>query len=71
MEEKKVKQIEIPASLYRNIESRIKDTGFQSVDSYVTYVLRKVLSEDMETESLSEDEENRIRERLKSLGYLE
>jgi Arc/MetJ-type ribon-helix-helix transcriptional regulator len=65
-------EIEIPASLYRRIEERIKDTEFQSVRDYVVYVLREVLSEDEpEDEELSDEDVEKIKKRLKSLGYLE
>ncbi len=71
MEEEKRKQISIPASLYRSIEGRIKDTGFESVDGYVTYVLREILSEDEEEETLTEEDEEKVKERLRSLGYMD
>jgi len=72
MQEERTVEISIPRSLYRNIEERIKDTGFVSVSKYVTYVLREVLAEDVdEEEPLNREEEERIRERLRSLGYLE
>ena len=71
MEEEKLKQISVPASLYNSIEGRIKDTGFESVDSYVTYVLREILSEDEEEETLTEEDEEKVKERLRSLGYMD
>lgn len=64
------KRISIPSSLYRKIEGKIKETGFTSVDDYVVYVLREILSEDEEDEFTEEDEE-KVRERLRSLGYLD
>ncbi len=64
------RDISIPQSLYKRIQERIKGTGFSSVDEYVTYVLREVLSEDEAGEFTEEDEE-KVRERLRSLGYLE
>ena len=62
--------IPIPSSLYRRIERRIENTGFESVDSYVAYVLRELLAED-ERERLTEEEEERVKERLRSLGYID
>ncbi len=71
MEEKMV-TVEIPASLYAKIEGIIKDTGFKSVSSYVTYVLREVLAEDEEEQEVfSKEDEERVKERLRSLGYLD
>ncbi len=70
MEKERFMKISIPSSLYRKIDERIKETGFNSVDSYVAYVMREVLSDDEEEEFTEEDEE-KVKERLRSLGYLD
>ncbi len=66
--------VSIPVTLYNRIKELIKDTGFTSVSSFVTYVLREVVAdmerEKMESETISEEEKKRILERLKALGYL-
>ncbi|RLI40665.1 CopG family transcriptional regulator, partial [Candidatus Bathyarchaeota archaeon] len=51
----------------------IKGTGFSSVSGYVTYVLREVLSEEEEEEKevFSKEDEEKIKARLKALGYIE
>ncbi|AMQ18881.1 hypothetical protein [Thermococcus peptonophilus] len=66
-------EIKIPKSLYDKIKERIEDTGFDSVDDYVTYVLREVLAnlEEDEEEVFSEEEEEKVKERLRALGYLD
>jgi Arc/MetJ-type ribon-helix-helix transcriptional regulator len=66
-------EIKIPKSLYDKIKERIEDTGFDSVDDYVTYVLREVLAnlEEEEEEVFSEEEEEKVKERLRALGYLD
>jgi len=66
------KNISIPASLYERIEERIKGTNFSSVESFVTSVLTQLLEEGRGQEGvLSQEEEEQLRERLRSLGYLE
>ena len=72
-EGKKFTTISIPTPLAGKIKKRIKGTGFTSLSSYVTYVLREVLS-GMEQESdvaFSKEDEERVKRRLKALGYLE
>jgi metal-responsive CopG/Arc/MetJ family transcriptional regulator len=63
--------IKIPKTLYNNIQSIIKDTGFSSVTDFIVYVLRDVVSTRPEDTSalLSKGEVESIRRRLKSLGY--
>jgi len=65
--------VSIPTALARKIEQRIKGTPFPSVSAYVTYVLTEVLSgteEDSEGTFSKEDEE-RVKARLRALGYLD
>ena len=70
MAEEKDTNISIPSSLYRQIQKRIEGTGFESVSAYVVYVLREVLSED-ERDGLTQEEEERVKERLRTLGYID
>ena len=60
---------EIAASLQRRIDEK-KD--FETVDAYVNHVLRQVV-ERLATEqkqTLSAEDEEKVKERLKGLGYL-
>jgi len=71
-EEKKFTTVSIPAPLFRKIEERIKGTGFTSVSSYVTYVLREVVSEEEEeAEPFTKEDEERVKARLRALGYID
>ena len=66
--------VSIPTVLAEKIKQRCEGTGFNSVSSYVTYVLRQVLSKvesENKTEAFSEEDEKKVKERLKSLGYLD
>jgi len=69
-EKKKFTTISIPTPLFEKIKERIKGTGFTSVSSYVTYVLRELLAEKEEEEEPFTDEE-RIKARLRALGYID
>ncbi len=65
--------VSIPTPLFEKIKKRIEGTGFTSVSSYVVYVLREILAEDStgEEEAFSKEDEERVKERLRSLGYLD
>lgn len=70
--ESKFTTVSIPTPLFKKIEKRIEGTGFTSVSSYVTYVLREIIAEDDDEGSgFSKEDEERVKERLRSLGYLE
>jgi Arc/MetJ-type ribon-helix-helix transcriptional regulator len=71
-EENKFTTISIPMPLANKIKKRIEGTGFTSLSSYVTYVLREVISGSEEKdEAFSKDDEKRVKNKLRSLGYLE
>lgn len=71
--DKEFTTVTIPASLHKKIEEFIKGTEFKSVSNYVAKVLRDSLSaaEKPATEVFSKDEEEKVKERLKALGYID
>jgi Arc/MetJ-type ribon-helix-helix transcriptional regulator len=72
-DEKKFTTISIPTPLAEKIKKRIKGTGFTSLSSYVTYVLREVLAgmEEESEKAFSKEDEERVKDRLRALGYLD
>ena len=74
MGETNITTISIPKPLAEKIKERCEGTGFNSVSSYVTYVLRQVLSnveKKEKKEAFSKEDEEMVKERLKSLGYVD
>lgn len=66
--------LKIPRELYDNVQRFIEGTGFRSVNDFAVHVLRDVVAGGkLETDSsgLSPHEVELIRQRLRSLGYLE
>jgi len=72
-DDKKYTTISIPTPLAEKIKKRIQGTGFTSLSSYVTYVLREVISntEDDHEEAFSKEDEEKVKDRLRALGYLD
>ena len=64
--------IKIPRPLYDSLSEIIEGSGFNSVTEFIVYVLRDLLSSRpiKKEPSLSKNEIEIIRKRLKSLGYL-
>ena len=72
--EQACKGVLLSSELYYRIEERVRvrDTGFSSVDEYVTFVLEEVLKEEVEEETaFSKEEEEEVKKRLRALGYLD
>ena len=78
MAEKDITTVTIPVQLAEKLKKRIKGTGFTSLSSYVTYILRQVVSsieidktKKKEKEAFNEEDEKRVKDRLRGLGYLD
>ncbi|MGA7923655.1 MAG: CopG family transcriptional regulator [Thermoplasmata archaeon] len=60
----------IPEEVAQGLESRMRGSSFSSLDAFVGYVLARLLDDPSET-PFSEEEEKRLRDRLRSLGYID
>ena len=64
--------VEIPKQLYEEIAKRVDNTEFNSVSEYVSFVLEEVIKEEEEEDiSFTKEDEEKVRERLQALGYLD
>jgi len=72
-EEKEFTKISIPTALFKKIKEMIKDRGFPSVSSYVTYVLKELIEDEEEEtkETFTKEDEEKIKARLRALGYID
>lgn len=64
--------LKIPRPLYRSLKELIEDSGFNSVNDFIVYVLRDVVANvpaDADLR-LRQEELETIKERLRNLGYL-
>jgi hypothetical protein len=57
-------QLDVDDDLYRRLERRAEETGFESAEEYSLVVLRTVIDE------VTEAEDDEVRDRLEDLGYL-
>ena len=62
--------LKIPRPLYEKLKSVIEGSGFSSVNEFVVYILRDLVSVSRDKKELSAEEIEAIRQRLKNLGYL-
>jgi Arc/MetJ-type ribon-helix-helix transcriptional regulator len=68
----KRRTIEIPETLYDRVSARIKGTEFASVEDYVARTIRERLAadENAKPSGYTKEEEEKVKARLKALGYL-
>lgn len=69
----KQQQVELPERIVDRVENRLPRTEFDSTPEYITYVMEEVLyrvEQETEDDDFEAVDENEVRDRLKSLGYL-
>ena len=62
----------LPKDLYEKVRRHIKSfqREFSSVEQYIIFVLREAVKEEIESrQDYTSEEEEKIKERLKHLGY--
>jgi hypothetical protein len=64
------RRIEIPEELARQLDARRHGSAFPSLDAYVAFVLAR-LAEEPATAAFSEEDERLLKEKLRSLGYID
>jgi len=60
--------VSIPKKLFDKISREIRNTSLKAVSKYVTYILERELASE-EKQSYDEEEKEKIKERLRKLGY--
>jgi hypothetical protein len=67
------KMIILPAKLYNRLEERARLSDFDSTNEYVIFVLEEITNEEEKAEhvTISKAEDEKIRKRLRELGYLD
>ncbi|MBI5332515.1 MAG: hypothetical protein HZB65_02995 [Candidatus Aenigmarchaeota archaeon] len=63
-------QVNISDKTAEKLKTRIKSTQFETVDDYVNYILEQVVKK-LERSGLTAADEEKVKQRLRSLGYLE
>ena len=73
LEKEDTASIQIPNSLFKKLEEKIKGTSFVSVSDYVTFLVRETMveTEALHKETFSKEEEEKVKDRLRALGYIE
>ena len=62
--------VKIPEEVARQLERKLARTSFASLDDFVSFILARLAESTSET-PFSEEEERQLRDRLRSLGYID
>ena len=68
-------KVSLKRPLAKKLRRRLKETEFKTLSEYVNFILEEVISslEEQEDEDIeyTEEEEEKVKQRLKDLGYLD
>lgn len=68
----KKRKISIPVSIFKKIEKLTVKENIDSVEEYVVKLLEKKIAEEQnEDDRFSKEDEEKVKKRLKSLGYMD
>lgn len=62
--------VTLPEDVVRAIEERIRGSAFESPDAFVAFVLARLLEQPGDP-AFTEEDERHLRDRLRSLGYID
>jgi len=65
-----MRTVRLPEELVAALTERVQGTSFDSVDAFIAFVLARLLDQPG-TGGFTEEEERNLRERLRSLGYID
>lgn len=68
------RSVDLPERIVERVEARLPRTEWDSPEEYMTYVLEEVLyrvEQETEDDEFEEVDEEEVKDRLKSLGYLD
>ncbi|MBD3210146.1 CopG family transcriptional regulator [Candidatus Micrarchaeota archaeon] len=68
---KKYTTVSIPRPLYDKVKESIDGTGFTSVSDYVVFILRELMAEHQPEGVFRKREKEKVKSRLRALGYIE
>ncbi|WP_424016480.1 hypothetical protein ACOZ4N_11290 [Halorientalis pallida] len=69
MDSEESSSVSLPSELVTDLRERAEATGYEDVDEYVEQILTAVLAEVESIETTTDEED--VKNRLKSLGYLD
>lgn len=67
--EKATTPISIPTDLYKQIEKKLEELQANTVEEYIISLLKEKFP--IEEAGISKEEEDKVKERLKALGYMD
>jgi hypothetical protein len=66
-----VRTVRLPEEVVRALEQRMKGSSFESVDVLIAFILGRLVDHAPGDSAFSEEDERILKDRLRSLGYID
>jgi hypothetical protein len=66
-----IRTIHLPEEVVRGLELRMQGSSFDSVEALIAYILGRLVDHPAGETVFSEEDERLLKERLRSLGYID
>ncbi len=66
-----VRTVRLPEEVVRALEVRMKGSSFESVDQLIAFILGRLVDHAPGETAFSEEDERLLKDRLRSLGYID
>jgi len=65
-------EVKLPRKLYEEALKKAEEAGFSGFNEFLVFILEQLVEEETLTkEVLSKEDEEKVKERLRALGYIE
>ena len=65
-------EVKLPRKLYEEALKKAEEAGFSGFNEFLVFILEQLASEEETSgEVLSKEDEEKVKERLRALGYIE
>ncbi|MCI4365456.1 MAG: hypothetical protein L3K10_05270 [Thermoplasmata archaeon] len=66
-----VRTVRLPEEVVRSLEERMRGSSFDSVDALIAFILGRLVDHPSGDSAFSEEDERLLKDRLRSLGYID
>ena len=64
-------EITLPKDLYEKAKQKAEEAGFKDMNEFIRFLIEQIVEETGEETGLTPEEEEKVKERLRALGYLD
>ncbi len=64
-------KVKLPKDLYEKVKQEAKDSGFSDISQFIQFVLEQLFESGETGGEMTAEDEEKVKERLRALGYID